>query len=359
MTFQIETIIYIYLFVSVCVILFNIFCLFSRKISEKLEMKHRILYEEKIQEHFDELEVDVTHEAYFMKQLQSVSRLIAFHQAITNLRVEQEEKVCNYLKRYEKVFLYLVQIYMQRPSVYQAYFAYLMSVYPICNRNSKNYITESMLELTKSSSLYVRENAMKALISFGQEQNVLQGLKNIDRFGYEYHPKMLTDDLLLFPSNSERLISLLISSFSSFSEAIQLGIIHYVTYQSGEYCEFFYQTLEETVDQKELQLAILRYFARYPYDPIVPILYQYLDSFDSNYWEYAAVASYVLQYYPTSKTKQKLLRALSHENWYVRKNAASSLMQMNLTDVDVLNVMNGKDRYAKEALVYELEKREL
>jgi len=44
------------------------------------------------------------------------------------------------------------------------------------------------------------------------------------------------------------------------------------------------------------------------------------------------------------EVKNILIEALSHPNWYVRKNAAISLAEMKLTKNDVQKIMDKKDK---------------
>ncbi|MGN1231727.1 MAG: hypothetical protein ACI4TP_07485, partial [Anaerotignum sp.] len=46
-----------------------------------------------------------------------------------------------------------------------------------------------------------------------------------------------------------------------------------------------------------------------------------------------------------------------HRNWYVRYNAAVSLEAMNLSYVDMADILAGEDRYAREMLEYRMEER--
>ena len=85
-------------------------------------------------------------------------------------------------------------------------------------------------------------------------------------------------------------------------------------------------------------------------------LKEYIKKEDTNYWEYAAVSAFALKNYQEKEVKNILIEALSHPNWYVRKNAAISLAEMKLTKNDVQKIMDKKDKYANEILSYELKK---
>ncbi len=357
MTLSLETIIYLYLFVSFCIILFNIGCIIIRKKEAKALEKRSLNYKKLIQDHIEEKNIDSLHKEYLQKKLKKVNHLTAFHHAVTML-LKEDYEVRAYLKRYEEVFIYLIQIYMTKESVYQAYFAYLMSVYRICDEKEKNFITANLLEMTKDPSLYTRENAMKALISFGNAENVVNAIKGIERLGYTYNKKMLTDDLLEFKGDHEELIKLLLENLENFDILKQVGIINYITFKSGndKIKTKFYQLLIKEETAKDIKLAIIRFFGKFQEEKVKELLKEYIKKEDTNYWEYAAVSAFALKNYQEKEVKNILIEALSHPNWYVRKNAAISLAKMKLTKNDVQKIMDKKDKYANEILSYELKK---
>ena len=88
---------------------------------------------------------------------------------------------------------------------------------------------------------------------------------------------------------------------------------------------------------------------------MVPILY---DLLNDNTYEYDLVSAHTLRNYKGVQTKEVLIKALQSHNWYVRKNAAESLVI--ITKIDNIKKIMDKldDKYAKEALSYQLYLRE-
>ena len=54
-----------------------------------------------------------------------------------------------------------------------------------------------------------------------------------------------------------------------------------------------------------------------------------------------------------------LLRAMNSPNWYIRNNASASLEAHGLTYEQMLRVLSGDDRYAREMLTYRLKAKQL
>ena len=48
---------------------------------------------------------------------------------------------------------------------------------------------------------------------------------------------------------------------------------------------------------------------------------------------------------------------MGSSNWYIRYNASQSLDQLGVEYLDLLDILSGKDRYAREMLEYRLEVR--
>ncbi len=90
------------------------------------------------------------------------------------------------------------------------------------------------------------------------------------------------------------------------------------------------------------------------YKKAVPVLYEMIKN-DVLSWEEAAIAAKALGNYPSKETNNHLLAALGSYSWYVRHNAAGSLVKNNRREVvkEMLRQIN--DKYAYEALKYQLQ----
>ena len=53
--------------------------------------------------------------------------------------------------------------------------------------------------------------------------------------------------------------------------------------------------------------------------------------------------------------KAALIHAVHSANWYVRFNAANSLEALHLDYTDLIDVLSGSDRYAREMIMYRLD----
>ena len=71
-------------------------------------------------------------------------------------------------------------------------------------------------------------------------------------------------------------------------------MLDYIRFQSGDYCGRMLEILRDPGRDKELRLAAIRYFGRYPYPPARPLLLGFLEDRDPTRWEYAAISATAL-----------------------------------------------------------------
>ncbi len=76
---------------------------------------------------------------------------------------------------------------------------------------------------------------------------------------------------------------------------------------------------------------------------------------DPELWEYTTVSVSALARYPGEATVAALKEALHSSNWYVRYDAAIGLQALHVDYMDLMDVITGNDRYAREMMVYRME----
>jgi len=76
---------------------------------------------------------------------------------------------------------------------------------------------------------------------------------------------------------------------------------------------------------------------------------------DTPEWEYKAIAATALAKYKSQQVIDVLKEALKSDNWYIRFNASESLVAQNIGYMELIDIYNGTDRYAREILEYKME----
>ena len=177
--------------------------------------------------------------------------------------------------------------------------------------------------------------------------------------GYFHHHKLLADRLTDFTGDREALAARLWRHKNAWSSEMMVAVVEFITNCSENYCETFLPLLRDEREDLELRLCAMRYFRRHPYPPAHPVLLDCLNGATGANVDLAIVSAAVLDRYPGKDTVAALKRALCHRNWYVRYNAASSLVRLGASQAELQDVFEGNDAFARDILQYMLEEKEM
>lgn len=353
---NVETMIYAYLAVCASMILFNCVCIFTFRRRDQSRRNHSSRLEKDILLQLARLEdgkaVEQRHREYLYKTLVTVRGLRVLDETLEHMLEQGSKNVWVYLEKIAPVFTYLVLENRYRDSMQLTYFAYVVQKYQIIRNQPFHIILEPMMELLEEPGLYSRENALQAIYSVGDCGLVLRALHEVDGNGYFHYPKLLTDGLLTFPGDQKRLAGELWNDFETFSIPMQTVILDYIRFSGTELSRELLALLTDSHRDDELRFSCIRYFGRNPYEPAYPLLLDFAEQATEHRWEYAAIAVSALASYPGEHTIEVLKAALGNANWYIRFNAAKSLETFHLSYLELSDIMEGKDRYAREILQY-------
>lgn len=316
----VQILIYVYLGICAGMILFNIVTALLSRRREHRSFCDGIRLELTVSQELDRLAetgaVSERHLRFMERRLRRVNGMPAFDAAL--------ERLC-----------------VRRPELTRSYLTALNGV---------------MIALAED---YCRENAMQALYTAGDPAVLVRALRIIDASSLYYHSKLLSDGLLNYTGDTWELADALWEAFDAFQPWMQVTLLNYFRFSSGAYCEKIHALLNDPARDDELRFSCLRYLGRYPYPPACADLLRYATPSENARWEYAAIASSVLASYPGAETAAVLERNLYHPNWYIRFNASKSLEQLGFGYRDLIDVIEGHDRYASEILRYRFDVREL
>lgn len=354
-----ELLLYIYGFICLGMIVFNVLHSLILKRRERTLMEKGRRLEWRMREQFQRISqgmpVDRRHRKYLRWKLLRVGNLIAFERILENCSGEEAVFTERYLSQLYPELLYLATAYLKKETMQTAYFAFFLSRHGSRIQTDIDSLKDLMVEYVRKGNLYCRLNALEALYALGSPENVVRAVQIQDEVDLYFNEKILTDGLLSFSGSHRQLISLLWESFPRFSVNTKLAVLNYIRFRTGAYCGEFYEILADERMDKELRLSAVRYFGRYPYEPVREMLLGFLQDETPMNWEYAAMSATALERYPGEDVTEALLEAIHSRNWFVRYNAAISLEERQL-DYDVwLGVMDGPDRFAREMAAYRLE----
>ena len=360
----VEGLIYLYLAICAGMIGFNLTAAArarrrERRIARKTDrMERRIVRQLPLLEATDLLE-----EGFLRgmeRRLRRVENMLAFDGALERLQARQPEQVRALLRAMDGVTVALAEDYCRRrDDVEAAYFPYIIRKYRLLQGRKDRALEKLLLGLLRQPGLYCRESAMQAIYTAGDPALVVQALLIIDGERWFYHGRLISDGLLNDQSDRRALDRALWDAFDRLGPAMQLALLNYFRYSSGDHPEKMLALLQDPERDDELRFSCLRYLGHYPYAPAYETLLELAEPDRERRWEYAAVAAAALSAYPGEETVEVLRRDLCHANWYVRDNAARSLERLGCPWRELEDVMAGGDRYAAEILRYRLEEREL
>ena len=360
-----ETLLYGYGAVCVCMLIFNIIYIFFQKGQNERLDKRRQKFVRGMVGQLEIIRDGGQPEEKFVKRLEKrlhrVNNLIAFEWALTEIagRQQFDEELLAFQMQTREMIQRLAALYKDREDMQAAYFAYFIARHRVVRFMDEDAMQDIMLEYVGKNNLYCRVNAMQALYAFGTPASIARAVEMMSRAGSAFNEKILTDGLLSYKGDHKALTEALWAQFEHLSTRFQLAVLNYVRFKSGDYKERMFGILTDARRDKELRLAAVRYFGRYVYEPARAILLGFLADNDPKDWEYAAISATCLAPYEGEDVSAALMDAMHSSNWYVRYNASVSLDSRDMDYSDLIEVVGGRDRYAREMMLYRLDAKRL
>lgn len=358
---NIEVMIYVYMAVCTAMILFNCVMVLvngnktritgrsSRRIRKRMGGQICLIQEGR--------PVESGHLHWMQRHLLRLRNLNAFDTELEAMQEAQPDETAVYLKAIRPVFLSLAGRYCGRDTLEATYFAYVVRKYHIARHGSFDSLTEAMLGLLSSPSVYARENALHIIYDLGDADCAVRALLILDQSHTFHHPKLIHDGLLDFAADRGKLLAVLWKEFEYFSPEMQTTLVNYMRLSGGGCDKQIFTLMTSPGLDDEVYFACMRYFGRFFYKRAYPLLLENLRTGENRRWELAAVAASVLRNYPGVRTVDLLKEALHSSVWYIRSNAAESLEALGVGYTELAAIFEGEDRYAREILQYRLDYR--
>lgn len=350
------TIIYVYIYIIIALILFDIFYTLNEKLQarrgkQKLE-KYKNMVLEEIARLQNNKNINEKHRRRLAFHLRRINNLLIYQEAIRILKLESRYQVDEYLVLYSSVFQIFAHLYRHKDSIYKAFFASFLAKYYPFYLHKNTILDEAIMKYVEDKSIYCRENAMLYFYERSSVRLVVNALKKIDENHLYYNHKLLSNDLLKFKGNKKELAKTLFEEFANFSLSFQISIINYLRFSKMDLKEELLRMLTSKEYDKEVNLAIIRYFGKEIHQEVLPYLLQILETEEKQDIEYKIITCQMIGAYESSRVKNALISCISDTNWYVRKNAAKTLSRMKLSNREQQKIEKITDCYGKEMLDY-------
>lgn len=353
MGINVVTLMYGYLFICFSLLVYNIFYIINLRFTKKHQLKHILFWQDKINEQFTYLEnhhqIESIHYKLLINRLTKTKELLAFIDALEKLK---DNNLFNkYIDNMHAIWQVLALKYAKKDNMNKAFFAHVIATYPPKSENEFSPIIQILLTYFDNSTIYCRENVLNALYALANAQAIENTLQIFNDNQWFHHQKLLADGLTKFKGNKEELMAKLWRHLDDWNENIIVSVVQFINQCDGPYQDVFLPILASEKTSLEIRLAIIRYYRRHVFLPAQELLYNFLSDPDTNE-SLTIVAAFALDQYKTEQTIKLLKNALHHHNWYVRYNAAKSLFNLQVSLKSLRDILNGKDRFAKEMLEY-------
>jgi len=356
----VEVLVYIYLAVCLAMILFNIGTIIVARQRDRINEKRNTAYESLIREEVERIRRgEPTGQktiSCLKRKLRHPEHLLVFIQLMTQEYTQFPEEIRTCLERFSEALSSLAANYeRQSDPIRYAFFLYSIKAFVQMSGVTPPEVAGILLRALRVPNTYCRENALQAIYSSGQTELVIQALEIIDSEHIAHNKKLLSDGLLTFRGGKDELMDRLWDVFESFDVGMQTVILDYIRFCSPGHRERLLDILTDETRSPELRFSCIRFFAKYPDKGAYPVLLEMAGDFGNRRWEFPAIACTALASYPGEETVETLKRALHVANWYVRYNAAESLARLGVGYMDLIEVIDGNDRYAREILQFQLD----
>ncbi|MDO4272861.1 MAG: HEAT repeat domain-containing protein [Eubacteriales bacterium] len=355
MIIRVDRLIYVYLALCACLLLFNLAYTGRRRISDirnPFRTKMWRAYLDKLTEEESMTDKQIKG---LTRRLSHVSGLEAFQETIDMICSEGKETE-TWFGSVRPVFIHIGSRYLKKSVMEEAYYAYVVWQNKLCGNSEEDAIVRYMLQLICEHSIYCRENALKALYKAGSPELTVKAYKIMQRHGIDHSQKLVTDGLAGFAGNKEELAECLFREWDKFTPYYQTAFINFMRLSVDSFGERLLKLLVFPETDREVKFAVIRYLRRHKYEPAAQYLQKLVRDWKVDDWEFPALAASALENYPSQDTVHALDEAMHSTSWYVRSNASDSLLK-TAGDEFVMDELLRSDKYAMEMIRYKQERR--
>ena len=277
---------------------------------------------------------------------------------ITPLPRDLAEQYFNeYIRQTTPTIVSLTSSYRKKNDIVHAFYIFTLKRYGYLRCFYTPELVANLRDLLDRGDAICAEGVLLAVFQIGNPQITLEVLKQVDKIDRFLHPKIISDGLLSFSGDAQELQLLLLDHLFSFSEQMQVNFLNYLRFSGGAHCERVLQLLQSEETGDETRFSCIRYLGKYPYAPAYDLIARFAAGEAGRSIEYAIVALSVLRHYPQPRTTEILRAQINSFNWFVRYNATESLEYLGLEYQDLIDIFDGKDRFARDMLQYQFDQR--
>lgn len=304
---NINFVLYAYMYMCIALLIYSIVYTSKASITKKMNYRRSFYWQEKIHKQMINIqnhhEVEKKHNQLLKRKLIKTKELLAYVDALESMN--QDDTFQQYLKEISSTLLTLSTKYAKVDNMNKTILSYMITQYSIFNESQKRSLIKILLGYLENSNLYTREYVFNAIYTMGNVDGVERALQIMNDYHYFHHKKMISNGLVTFQGSHHELMARLCSHFYDWNENIMISVIDYISTVHGPYQKKFQTLLTSPSMSIEIKIAIIRYFHKNRYDPILPILYQLMENPNTDINIIIVIAT-TLSSYPCQKTYEIL-----------------------------------------------------
>lgn len=284
-----------------------------------------------------------------LKKLEKYLRNVNNLYVLCSLMEEDNSNIVSTLneRKFKEVFISLMYTYKRKSAVERAYFSYVLEYIALDDDRVVDFLKMCLYD----KSVYSIENSLNALYKIGNVDSIIDAYKIISNNNLPYNHRLLTDGMNKITNiDLDDFYSKILANFYSFNLELKIGLVNYFREKKYSSCkERIYKALLENRQEKEVTIAMIRYFTKIKYTDAYIL---FIERLNKNYYkdfEYDVVMIQTLRNYESKETFDVLTKLLKNSNYYIRLNSAKVLKYLvkDLKEIDIED-----DNFAKDMLLY-------
>lgn len=346
-------VIQIYLFICICLFLFDIFFLMLKNHRNQeffpKNSKLEELINQEIEQHTKTGVFSDSFESNLASKLKKTNNLITLMEV---LEINPEA-----YPWFKVLVMNLIQEYQKKSDYEQAYYTYAISKFDYELDPVSGDFAAKFVEFLDSKSLYTFSNAMDAIYKFGNTNLLINAVSKVDKRQGSYHEKLITDGLLLSKANFDELNPRLVNNFFEYSPFMQKALLNYLRMSGFDVKNLCLKLIHDgDLIDREVRYSAMRYFIKYPCSESKQIFLDILEKNekeDEPVWIEQMLAIQGLEKDNSPSVYQSISKLATSPDWYVRTKAVAYLHSHGLNRDEIFEILSRRDRYTDDALLYQ------
>lgn len=284
-----------------------------------------------------------------LKKLERYLRNVNNLYSLCSLMEEDNSNIVTVLNepKFNSVFISLMYTYKRKSTIERAYFSYVLSYIVIDDERVIEFLKKCLYD----KSVYSTENSLNALYKIGNVDSIIAAYRIISNNNLPYNHRLLTDGMNnITHIDLDYFYKKIVENFYYFNSELKIGLVNYFREKKYTLCkELIYKDLLENRQEKEITIAMIRYFTKIQYVDAYKLFIERLNTNFYKDFEYDVVMIQTLRNYDSKETLLLLTKLLKSSNYYVRLNSAKVLKHLvkDLREIDIQD-----DNFAKDMLIY-------